>query len=100
MSTRKRREYAYYDNPDSTGRMRRYQIWWGEKPTPYGPVDVELVSPAPTDPPSGGQPAWVRSGPVEYRVRPSGQGADAWRSRVFERSEPFGPAVGAAAYGR
>ena len=98
MSTAK---YAYYDNPDATGRMRRYRIWWGEWPTPHGPVDVELVSPAPTDPPSaGGQPEWIRSGPVEYRVRPSGQDADAWRPLVFERDEPFGPATGAAAYGR
>jgi hypothetical protein len=70
-------------------------------PTPHGLVDVELVSPAPTDPPSaGGQPAWIRSGPVKYRVRPSGQSADALRPKVFERDEPFGPAVGAAAYGR
>ena len=98
MSTRR---FAHYDNPDATGRMRRYRIWWGEWPTPHGPVDVELVSPAPTDPPSaGGQPAWIRSGPVEYRVRPSGQDADAWRPLVFERDEPFGPATGAAAYGR
>lgn len=98
MSTRK---FAHYHNPDATGRKRLYQIWWGEFPTPHGLVDVELVSPAPTDPPSaGGQPAWIRSGPVKYRVRPSGQSADAWRPKVFERDEPFGPAVGAAAYGR
>jgi hypothetical protein len=99
MSTAK---YAYYDNPDTTGRMRRYRIWWGEWQTTHGLVDVELMSPAPADPPSaGGQAAWVRSGPVSYRARPSGQGADAWRPLVFDRSgEPFGPAAGAAAYGR
>jgi len=101
MSTRKKRQFAYYDNPDATGHRRRYQIWWGELPTPHGLVDVELVSRAPADPPSPvRQGSWVRSGPVEYRVRPSGQGADAWRLLVFGRSEPFGPAVGAAAYGR
>jgi hypothetical protein len=98
MSTRK---YAHYDNPDATGRMRRYQIWWGELPTPDGPVDVELVSHAPTDPPSaGGQGAWAQSGLVEYRVRPSGQDAAAWRPLVLGLGEPFGRRAGAAAYSR
>ena len=98
MSTAK---YAYYDNPDAIGWMRRYRTWWGEWPTPYGPVDVELVSPAPADPPSaGGQAAWAQSGPVEYRIRPSGHGVNAWRPLVFGPGELFGPGAAAAAYAR
>jgi hypothetical protein len=52
---------------------------------------------APADPPAkGGQAAWVRSGPVEYRVRPSGQGAAAWVPLVFDRPhQPFGETAGA-----
>jgi hypothetical protein len=92
-----------YANLDRDGNQRWYQTVWDRHECPDGRlVDIELVSAAPADPPANGrgQAAWVASGPVEYRVRPSGQGADAWRPLVFTKhGQPFGQMAAAAAYG-
>jgi hypothetical protein len=102
------RTYDYYQNPDSTGRMRRYRTHWDAWRTPYGPVDVELASPAPADPPvsrggrRAGQAEWALTGrsPVSYRVRPTGHGPAAWRVITMGPGLPFGETAGAAAYGQ
>jgi hypothetical protein len=89
-----------YANLDRDGNRRWYQTAWDRHPCPDGRfVDIELVSAAPADPPpSHRQSDWPL--PVEYRVRPSGSGADAWRPLVFtKRGQPFGRMAAAAAYG-
>lgn len=79
---------AYYDEPDEHGNPRQYQTWWGGLPTKYGPADIELVSAAPPRRPEGGQPAWTKSSPVDYRVRFTGEGPGDWRPLHFEKPEP------------
>src|SRR5215510_7680005 len=89
-------KYEYYDNPDAAGRRRRYRTWWGDKETPRGPVDVELISGAPVDPHPRGQAGWIELGPVTYRVRQPG---GAWVPWVSSQPEPFGETAGRLAYG-
>lgn len=89
---------AYYRNPDANGERRWYRTWWGNFPTGDGRhVDIELVSDAPADPVPGGQPRWPLG--TEYRVRPAGTGADAWRPLIITtKGGTFGAKAAAVAF--
>jgi hypothetical protein len=91
--------YANANDDDRPGLPRKYRWWWGDFPTGDGRrVDVELVSDAPADPVPGGQPHWPLG--TEYRVRPAGSGADAWRPLIIDsHGGTFGAKAAAVAYG-
>jgi hypothetical protein len=84
--------------PGAIGRMRRYRTWWANGRPRTGRW-TELVS-RPRRSAQRRRRRLAQSGPVEYRVRPSGHGGDAWRPLVFGPGELFGPGAGAAAYAR
>ena len=86
--TGQRKNMAPYDEPDEHGNTRWYQVWWDSFPTSVGPAEIELVSePAPRMP-VGGQPAWIKTRPVTYRVRLVGQGPGDWKRLHFETPPP------------